>query len=163
MEVADVIIGAFAVALVAIPVAAGILMWRVEQKVKADKDAEPAEPTYPEVEPPTSPESYHYIARDELDDRCRTDLEALFQKLFKRPPAEDLDAKTGDFVTAYVSDGPEDGAAPKRQAARVLWPRKTYVRARIYGLEPKPDGSRPRVIVDIPRGAIAGIAHMTAL
>lgn len=156
---ARVILGGFCVAIVVAPAVAGVLMWRVEQKMKAAKEAEP---TYREVEPPTIPKGYSYIDRDDLDARCRADLEALFQKLFKQPSADDLDPQTGDLVAAYVSQD-SDEVEPKRQTARVLWPRKTYVRARVYGLASRPDGTRPRVIVDIPRRTIAGVMHMTAL
>ena len=156
MEVAGLILGACVVAIAFLPAAGSILIWHFEQKAKEKKDAEP---TYPEVEPPSVPEDYRYINRDELDDRCRADLQALFEKQFKRPPADDFDPQTGDVVTAYV-EHVSDGQG--RQTARVLWPRGSYVRARLYGLRPGQDGARPRVTVDIPRSAIAGVLHMTA-
>lgn len=159
MEAADFILGVCSVAVVIAPAVVGVLMWRVEQKFEAKKDAEP---TYPEVEPPTIPEGYRYVDRDELDDRCRADLQTLFQKLFKRPPTDDRDPQTGDVITAYVEHGNDGESTRNRQVARVLWPRGSYVRARLYGLAPGPDGIRPRVVVDVPRSSIAAVLQMTA-
>lgn len=73
-----------------------------------------------------------------------------------------LDPKPGDLVTAYIIRDREGHPTQDRLTARVLWPRETYVRARIFGIRPKPNGVRPRVIVDVPRQAIAGVINITA-
>jgi hypothetical protein len=123
------------------------------------REAWAAEHPHEQVEPPRVPEHYRYVDRDVLEP---SDHAALDQMHARRPAAPDHDPAIGDLVITFV-DLVVDGE-PVRDwiVARVVWPRDTYVRARVG-----PTGSAAaglisaRDIIDVPRETIASAVHLT--
>ncbi len=120
---------------------------------------------YQDIEPRQVPAHYRYIDSDALDEGCREDVESLHRNVFQCPPSMGLEPQVGDAVTCYVEVTTDDGKMVQdRITARVAWPQETYVRARLFRkATPDKDGKLRRPgFVDIPRSAIAGVAHLTA-
>ena len=130
-------------------------------RMKTKREEHEALHPFPEVEPPRIPKTYRYIDRSELSDACRDDLASLHESVLRREPVDESEARIGDFITAYVEVMKDGKPIVERVTARVLWPRETYVRARVFGMGSAkgPPGTRPSI--DVPRSAIAGVGLFT--
>lgn len=117
-----------------------------------------------QVEPPTVPTEYQFINRDGLAQLDRDVLDQIHTREWEQPPASDHEPTIGDVVLTFVDVDVDGERVHAWVAARVVWPRETYVRAQVFA---RHEALGERVIdrsqVDIPREAIASVLHLTGL
>ena len=134
--------------------AVGGVLWAVRRGAK--RDAWEAAHPYVDVEPAQQPGHYRFIDAEELGAEELRAVDEYFARTYGRPGAGDSDPQVGDVVSAYVLWQPDGELVRERVAARVLWPRDTYVRGRLL----HSDGGA--VVLDVPRSCVAGILHLTS-
>ena len=118
-----------------------------------------AEHPHEQVEPPHVPEHYRYVDRDVLEPSDRAVLDQIHAK---RPAAPDHDPAIGDLVITFVDLDVDGERVRDWIVARVVWPRDTYVRARVGSMGSAAGGLlSARDIIDVPRETIASVVHLT--
>jgi hypothetical protein len=152
-----VLVGMLAVITLAPVIAVAGMYWA--HRHNEDRQAWQAEHPHEQVEPPRVPEHYQHVDRDSLEPSDREALDAIHTDLEAAP---DHDPAIGDLVTTFV-DLVVDGEQVRDWiGARVVWPRETYVRARVG-----PMGTTAAKLVsegdsiDVPRETIASVVHLT--
>ncbi len=122
----------------------GLALWA--ERHRATREAREAEVPYAEVEPPRTPSGFRYV-----------DAEESGRNIHEGNEGRPSDPQVGDLVTACVVDKTDAEERSDRLVARVVWPRETYVRARLVSSRP---GGLSEV-VDIPRAAIITSRRLT--
>jgi hypothetical protein len=152
-----VFVGMFAAMSLGAVLAIAGIYWA--EHVQARREAWAAEHPHEQVEPPCVPEQYQHVDRDRLDESDREVLDEIHKK---REAAPDHDPAIGDLVTTFVDLVDNGQRVRDWVVARVVWPRETYVRARVVATGRAAAGLvSAQDTVDVPRETIATVIHLT--